>query len=225
MDALQPLRFVRRRAAALPKWANAGAWFFIAFSLSAVGWALARQWADPSGTTTLYGSDSHGAWALTYTGVVGLLLALVQLTTIGAAALVTAMPRMGLGRLGHRVLMGWAALWTLDLVWLASTDLRFESLGQATLMSALLGCTVYRGLRRPIRKPAPAPRETPPEETPVVVADERSTPPAPAAVRAAQVWKTVRSLAKRARPAIRSAFEGARRGIARLQNGWRTTSL
>jgi len=238
MVAIPSPRFVRRAAAALPGWATAGAWFFIAFSLAAVGWAAVRQWGDTSGTTALYGGDGHGAFALTYGGVPGLLLALGQLAAVGAAAFASVLPQARLARLGHRVLMGWAALWTLDLAWLAASDPRFESFGQAALMSALMACTVYRAFRRPARRIAAAPlASTSPPPPPAAEADTGdglpdepdASPalsiPAPSVPsRLSRARATTKRLAARARPAMKSMINTARRGVARLQNGWRTTS-
>ena len=45
---------------------------------------------------------------------------------------------------GPGVLCAWAALWALDLVWLASIDHQLDSTAQAALLCLLLGCTGYR---------------------------------------------------------------------------------
>lgn len=145
-------RFVPRRQT-LRTLATAGAWFFIVVSLAHVLWATGAQWSDPAGTSKLYhavvNDYSYDPWGLTYTGVPGLVTVTVQLLVIAAAAAATVLPwprTLRYRRIGHGVLCGWAALWAIDLLWLASVDHQFDTTAQAGLLWVLLGCTAARAV-------------------------------------------------------------------------------
>lgn len=148
----RPGRFIPRRTS-LRAFAVAGAWFFIIVSLGHVLWATGHKWSDPSGTYKLYhtvvGDHSYDAFGLTYTGIPGLVTATVQLLVISAAVAATVLPwprRPRWRRIGHGILVGWAALWALNLIWLASVDHQLDSTAQAVLLCVLAGCTGYRAL-------------------------------------------------------------------------------
>lgn len=143
-------RFVPSRKS-LRTFAVAGAWFFIVVSLAHLLWAVGHKWSDPASTYKLYhtvvGDRSYDAWGLTYSGTLGLILVLSQALLVAAAAAASVLPwprSLKLRRIGHGVLCAWAALWALDLVWLASIDHQLDSTAQATLLCLLLGCTGYR---------------------------------------------------------------------------------
>mgnify|MGYP001811943612 CR=1 FL=1 len=145
-------RFVPSRTS-LRKFAVAGAWFFIVVSVGHVLWATGYKWSDPSGTYKLYhtvvGDHSYDAFGLTYAGIPGLVTATVQLLVISAAAAATVLPwprRPRWRRIGHGILVGWAALWALNLLWLASVDHQLDTTAQAVLLCVLAGCTGYRAL-------------------------------------------------------------------------------
>ncbi len=138
----------------LGAFAVGGAWFFIVVSLLRVSWAIAVMWGDPASTTKLYytvvGDVSYDAWGLTYTGIVGLLLAIVQLLVVTSAAVASTLRSdraLKARRAGHLVLCGWSALWALNLIRSAAITLSLDSIAQATLLSVLLGCTVLRASR------------------------------------------------------------------------------
>ena len=131
--------------------AVAGAWFFIVVSLGHLVWAVGHKWSDPAGTFKLYHTildgHSHDAWGLTYSGTLGLLTVMGQTLLVAAAAAASVLPwprSLKLRRIGHGVLCGWAALWALNFIWLASVDHQLVSTAQATLLCLLLGCTGYR---------------------------------------------------------------------------------
>jgi hypothetical protein len=143
-------RFVPSRRS-LKSFAVAGAWFFIIVSLAHLVWVAGQKWGDPAGATKLYHAvvdgRSYNAWGLTYTGTLGLMLALGQLLLVAAAAGASVLPwprTLKLRRIGHGVLCGWAALWAINLIWLASVDPQVDSTAQATLLCLLFGCTGYR---------------------------------------------------------------------------------
>jgi hypothetical protein len=145
----------------LPRLAVGGAWFFVLFSLAHLAWVIGAKWGDPAGLTTLYqttvGEETYRAWGLAYAGTLGLLLAIAQAVVVGAAAVMSLRSRPKTRRIGHAILITWAALWTLNLVRLAGLDLHLDSFCQATIMTLLLGSTVYRAARGPSsRLPAPA---------------------------------------------------------------------
>jgi hypothetical protein len=146
------LRFVPSRTS-LRKFAVAGAWLFIVVSLGHVLWATGYKWSDPSGTYKLYhavvGDRSYDAVGLTYSGIGGLTTATVQLLVISAAVAATVLPwprRPRYRRIGHAVLVGWAVLWALNFIWLASVDHQIDTTAQAILLCVLVGCTGYRAL-------------------------------------------------------------------------------
>jgi hypothetical protein len=135
----------------LRTFAVAGAWFFIVVSLAHLLWAVGHKWSDPAGTYKLYhavvGDRSYDALGLTYRGTLGLIMVMGQALLVAAAAVASVLPwqrSLKLRRMGHGVLCAWAALWALDLIWLASIDHQVDSIAQATLLCLLLGCTGYR---------------------------------------------------------------------------------
>ncbi len=138
----------------LGPFAVGAAWFFIVVSLLHVVWAAVVKLGDPGATFKTYhtvvGGVSYDAWGLTYSGIVGVLLVLLQLLVVSGATAASVLSRPGLvrwRRLGHVVLIGWAALWMLNLVRLAAIDGQLDSIAQATLLCVLFGCTAYRATR------------------------------------------------------------------------------
>lgn len=130
-----------------------GAWFFIGVSLLHLLWAVIVKFGGTGGTFKLYHTVvdgvSYDAWALTYTGVLGLLLALVQTMGVTGAAVASTFRRRRLlrwRRAGHVVLVGWSLLWALNLVRLALIDHEWISFAQAALLCLLAGCTGYRAV-------------------------------------------------------------------------------
>jgi hypothetical protein len=168
-------RFVPSRKS-LRAFAISGAWFFIVVSLAHLLWAIGQKWSDPAGTFKLYHAivdgRSYDAWGLTYTGTLGLLTVLGQTLVVAAALAASVLPwqrSLRYRRIGHGVLCGWAALWALNLIWLATVDLQPYSIAQATLLCLLLGCTGYRATTgwspgrsttppKPMVNPAESPR-------------------------------------------------------------------
>jgi hypothetical protein len=149
---MQLRRFVPSRTS-LRTFAVAGAWFFIVVSLGHVLWATGHKWSEPASTYKLYhaivGDHSYDAWGLTYAGIPGLITVTAQLLVITAAAAATVLPwprRLRYRRIAHGILVGWAALWALDLSWLASVDHQLDTTAQAVLLYVLAGCTGYRAL-------------------------------------------------------------------------------
>lgn len=145
LDRFKPSRH------SLGVFAAVGAWFFIVVSLLHVSWAIAVMWGDPSGPTKLYhtvvGGVSYDAWGLTYTGVIGLVFAIVQLLVVSSAAVTSTLPfdrTVKARRAGHLVLCGWSALWALNLARLAFIDGALDSIAQSVMLSVLFVCTVWR---------------------------------------------------------------------------------
>ncbi len=135
----------------LERFAVGGAWFFIVVSLVHLLWAIGVKWSEPAGTFKLYHTVvedvSYDAWALTYTGVVGLLLAMAQVLVVGGAVVASTLPfdrTLRARRAGHIVLCGWSALWAINLLWIARIDGQLDSFAQATLLCVLFGCTAGR---------------------------------------------------------------------------------
>ncbi len=128
-----------------------GAWFFIVVSLLHVVWAITVMSGGDLGTYKLYhtvvGDVSYDAWGLTYTGIVGLVFAIVQLLVVSGAAVTSTLPfdrTVKSRHAGHMVLCGWSALWALNLVRLALIDGELDSIAQSVLLSGLFVCTVWR---------------------------------------------------------------------------------
>jgi len=129
-----------------------GAWFFVVVSILHVSWAITvMSGGDSLGTYKLYhtvvGDVSYDAWALTYTGIVGLLIAILQLLVVSSAAVASTLPfdrTVKARHAGHMVLCGWSALWALNLVRLALIDGELDSIAQSVLLSGLFVCTVWR---------------------------------------------------------------------------------
>lgn len=143
------------RSTTVQKYAIGGAWFFIVASVLHLAWVIGVKIPDPGGVTKLYHTVvdgvSYDAWGLTYDGTPGLLQALLQLVVVGAATFATVLPSRWrplrkMRRVGHVVLIGWAGWWALNLLWLTSVDMQLDSVLQSGLLSALLGCTIWRAI-------------------------------------------------------------------------------
>jgi hypothetical protein len=98
---------------------------------------------------------------LTYAGWSGMLLIWSQVLAISGAILLTAFPRfvpLKWQRIGHGVLVGWSALWTLG-AWSLVVSNPGPWMLQALVLTALSACTVYRAWRgwSPISRPAGMP--------------------------------------------------------------------
>lgn len=135
----------------LQLFAVGGAWFFVVVSLLFLLGAIGAKWAEPHGTFKLYHTIvddvSYDAWALSYTGVVGLVFAMAQMLVVGGAVVASTLPfdrTLKARRAGHVVLCGWSALWAINLMWLAGIDGQLDSFAQATLLCVLFGCTTGR---------------------------------------------------------------------------------
>ena len=207
-----------------PRCLIGGAWFFIVFSLLHLVWVVAAKWGDPAGLTTLYqtsvmtaaGEETHRALGLAYDGVPGLLLALVQAGAVGAAAVFSTSANRRRRRIGHAILVAWAGLWMGDMLHLASIDHHPVSFAQATLMTGLFACTLYRAVT-PRRRPS-EPTILPPINEPEDVAALQSAdvPAAPHAAAAPEEPAPPTKL-ERAKAAGARTAGGARRVAARVR--------
>ena len=132
----------------LRRLAVGGAWLFIVFSLAHLAWVVWAKWGDPTGLTTLYqttvGEEVHRAWALSYGGVTGLILALLQASAVSVAAIMSVRSRLRPRLAGHGILIAWSAIWMLNLIRLAALDMQIDTLCQASMMSMLFACTTVR---------------------------------------------------------------------------------
>ncbi|MCH8315656.1 MAG: hypothetical protein IIA64_06755 [Planctomycetes bacterium] len=133
------------------KYIIGAAWFFVGFSLLNLVWVVGSKLGSPAGPTALYqtivGDETYRAIGLSYTGVIGILWAMLQGGVILTAAAATILPWRITDkqrRIAHVVLCNWAGLWTLNLMWLTSLDHRIDSYAQAAIMALLFGCTTYR---------------------------------------------------------------------------------
>ena len=145
------LRRFKPNPRSLTALAVGGAWFFIVVSLLHVLWAITVMSGGDLGTYQLYhtvvGDVSYDAWALTYTGIVGLSIAILQVLVVSGAAVTSTLPfdrTVKARHAGHMVLCGWSALWALNLVRLALIDGGLDSIAQSVLLSGLFVCTVWR---------------------------------------------------------------------------------
>lgn len=133
------------------KYIIGAAWFFVVFSLLNLVWVVGSKLGSPAGPTALYqtivGDETYRAIGLSYTGVIGMLWAMLQGGVILTAAAATILPWRITDkqrRIAHVVLCNWAGLWTLNLMWLTSLDHRIDSYAQTAIMGLLFGCTAYR---------------------------------------------------------------------------------
>jgi len=219
-----------RRIVPSPKslrtFAVAGAWFFIAVSLAHVLWAFGQKWSDPAGTFKLYHAvvddRSYDAWGLTYRGTLGLITVMGQGLLVAAAAAASALPwrrSLKLRRTGHGVLCAWAALWALDLVWLASIDHQLDSIAQATLLCLLLGCTGYRATMgwSPGRSTTPpdAPGGMHGEDAGGTHSEDARFTQTAAALQATGV-RVVRGICERAKPLVSATRQRTAAGLDRV---------
>ncbi len=130
--------------------ASAGAWFFIVVSLVHLVGAVAYKMVEPAGSFKMYhtvvGGVSYDAWAMTYTGTIGLLLAMGETLLVAAAVATSILPASMLRwrRIGHGVLVGWAGLWMANFFWLFSVDHELVSFAQAAMTAVLFACPVAR---------------------------------------------------------------------------------
>jgi hypothetical protein len=132
-----------------------GAWFFAIASMIPLIWLMLEGGAE--GSSRVFGvtieSVTHTVWGLTYAGFFGGLLLWMELLAVGAAMLLTILPvhtrfadpafLTRLRRIGHGYLTGWAGLWMIGVMYLASLASGFWVL-QAIFIAFLFGCTVYR---------------------------------------------------------------------------------
>ncbi|UCD74728.1 MAG: hypothetical protein JSV91_13190 [Phycisphaerales bacterium] len=159
ISALKMKTAARKRAGSPPhRLALGGAWFFIVFSLAALTGVMMAKFADPTGSIALYQASeaghTHGAFALTYNGVLGLVQVMAQLVVISAAVIMSLSSKDARRRIAHGVLIVWAAVWMCNLIYLAGIEPRFDSVCQAPLMMLLFAGTGYRALRGWRRRPA-----------------------------------------------------------------------
>lgn len=192
------------------------AWFFIVVSLLHLVWAVLIKLGSPGGTFKLYHTVvdgvSYDAWALVYTGWLGLLLAIAQLLAVSGAVTATLLrgPRaLRWRRAGHLVLVGWSALWMLDLMRLAAIDGELLSYAQAGLLALLFTGTVYRAVAgwsprrpRPDRGERAIPRDEPAGEPDLTPPDGGAGPR----------WRSLVTAARLSR--LRHAADAARRRTA-----------
>ncbi len=133
------------------KYIIGAAWFFVGFSLLNLVWVVGSKLGSPAGPTALYptivGDETYRAIGLSYTGVIGMMWAMLQGGVILTAAAATILPWRITDkqrRIAPVVLCTWAGLWTLNLMWLTSLDHRIDSYAQTAIMALLFGCTAYR---------------------------------------------------------------------------------
>jgi hypothetical protein len=131
----------------LPKLAIGGAWLFAVGSLFPLLWLL-TEGGNGAVFQTHTARGAHAIPLLHYSGVLGAMLIWAELLAVSGAFLLTVAPRVPgkFARIGHVVLLGWSALWTLGTWRLATLDPGFWTV-QALFLSALSGCTVYRAWR------------------------------------------------------------------------------
>ena len=133
------------------KYIIGAAWFFVGFSLLNLVWVVGSKLGSPAGPTALYqtivSGETYRAIGLSYTGVIGILWAMLQggvILTAAAATILRWHITDKQRRIAHVVLCNWAGLWMLNLMWLTSLDHRIDSYAQTAIMALLFGCTTYR---------------------------------------------------------------------------------
>jgi len=217
------------------QWALAGAWFFIGASLMPLVWAAV---VEPADSVRILGTSvdgrQHAVWGLAYEGATGRALLWFELLAVGAAALATLLPIRRFRRLGHLTLIGWAGLWTIG-AWGLATVSPGEWGPGALLLSALLGCTIFRAVDSKRRRRVVTFRKTPEapmEPAPPFAADNADShfeadrpcaPGDPAGGRVAWRDRLERDLARvraQAAPHVREARAAAEKAWTSAKRHW-----
>ncbi len=133
------------------KYAIGAAWVFVAYSLISLVSAASMSWGGNAGTVSLYettaNDDIFRSVGLSYSGFLGTVWASIQALVIAAAAALTIIPWKVTNkqrRIGHAVLVGWAAICTLSLLRLAGIGFNIETIAQTAMTTLMFGCTSYR---------------------------------------------------------------------------------
>ncbi len=157
----------------LPRYAMAGAWFFAIASMIPLLWLMFEghnegESSHVFGTTV--GGVQHSIWGLTYSGTSGTILLCLEIIGLIAAIVMTALPKQmmvipeqrltQMRRIGHGYLTGWAGLWMLGTMHLASINPGFWTL-QSIFITAMFACTVYRAFRECFPRKSKSPQISP----------------------------------------------------------------
>lgn len=158
----------------LPRYAVGGAWFFAIASMIPLLWLVIEGHGE-GGSSHVFGTTAggvlHTVWGLTYSGVFGTIVLWLELLALVAAIVITALPgqvsafapevSLRIRRIGHGYLTGWAGLWMLGTMFLASIDPGFWTL-QSIFLTIMFGCTVYRAVKESFpRQPKAAQMRSP----------------------------------------------------------------
>src|SRR5262249_11433903 len=81
-----------------------------------------------------------------YHGAFGAILIWLETLAVAAAVVLSVLKNQRLRRIGHGVLVGWAALWMLGAIRLSALDPGFWTI-QSVFMTGMFACTVYRAVR------------------------------------------------------------------------------
>ena len=155
----QSFSLVRQSLPHLPRYAVIGAWFFAIVSAILLIW-LMLEGHGSDGSSQVFGVSINGVlhtvWGLSYTGFFGTVLLWLEFLALGVAIALTALPNnfkftraemtTRLRRAGLGYLTGWAGLWMLGTMYLASMSPGFWII-QALFITTLFACTVYRTVR------------------------------------------------------------------------------
>jgi hypothetical protein len=123
-----------------------GAWLFSMGSLLPLLWLAGEN----GGVSRVFGAQAdgvqHSVWGLTYSGVLGSILLWIQILGLLGANVASVLPQTRWRRIGHAYLVGWAGLWALGALYLATVSPVFWLL-QSVFQFAFLGCVRYRAAR------------------------------------------------------------------------------
>lgn len=154
--------------------AMGGAWLFALGSAVALGLTAWMMWPGPGSVADIMSADVPDggtvAWpGLRYAGTAGLALLLAELAVVVAAVVGSVLPWSRPRRVGHAVLVAWAAWWMAGGVYAWSWERGFWMALLVAVLGFMLACTIVRAARgwrgrrgrrpisaRPAKGPLPA---------------------------------------------------------------------
>ena len=134
------------------------AWFFALATLTPLVAFIALGWPGNGRTTfaaTRVGESTYNAFGLTYQGLMGTIWLWSQVAVLGGAIVLSTLRMKGLRRVGHVVLIAWAALWLGNAIWLPMVGGGSPRGLWVTVIGAFFLATVVRAVRGWRERPRP----------------------------------------------------------------------
>lgn len=145
--------------------ASAGAWFMAVGSLGSLLWVLWWRWPGGDSVSqimsmTVNGED-HTGLGMSYVGYGGTALVMAEAIAVLAAIVMSVLPAATPRRIGHVLLVAWAALWLGNAIYVSQFG--FSALWAMLIasFSFLLLCTLARAATGWRASGAPGPAGVP----------------------------------------------------------------